>query len=182
MKKIKGSLFKAWAIAIRANKSGVYEHLISEEDKKIISQRILDAAWYPFATFKTCINAVCEVEANNNVETIEKWSYNYGKRALERTYKAPMRKTDLNTALKSYNSLFRLWFNFGNQHGEIISNHEVHITIENFDKDFKTFYHSAKGWMHSFFEAFLSKKVTSSFIEKTWEGADKTVIKITWNS
>ncbi|MFX1275127.1 MAG: hypothetical protein ACFFAT_08800 [Promethearchaeota archaeon] len=182
MKKIKGSLFKAWAIAIRANKTGIYDDLISEEDKQVISQRILDAAWYPFDTFKRCIIAVCKVEARGNLRIIEKWSYDYGKTMIERTYNSPMNKKDLNMALNSYNRLFNLWFNFGRQYGEIISENEIHVIIDDFDKDFEVFYNSAKGWMASFFEMYLSTRVTTSFIEKSWNGANKTSIKITWNS
>lgn len=182
MKKIKGSLFKAWAIAIRANKSGAYNTLISEEDMQVISQRILDAAWYPFDTFKRCIRAVCKVEAQDNEKIIEKWSYDYGIRALERTYRNPLNKKDLKAAMNSYNNLFRLWFNFGKQYGEIVSENEIHVIIDDFDKDFKVFYHSAKGWMHGFFEIYLGKKVNTYFIEKSWNGANKTSIKITWNS
>ncbi|MFX1275130.1 MAG: hypothetical protein ACFFAT_08815 [Promethearchaeota archaeon] len=182
MKKIKGTLLKPWVIAIRANRSGGYDDFITEEDKKIVNQRILDAAWYPYGTFKNCYNAVCKIEAKENIKVIEKWGYDYGKSVLERVYKEPMRKKELEAAISSYNNLFKLWFNFGYQHGEIISNDEVDIFIEDFDKDFKLFYHIAKGWMHGFFEAYLDTKVMTRFIEKSWEDADKTVVKITWNT
>ncbi|MFX1275133.1 MAG: hypothetical protein ACFFAT_08830 [Promethearchaeota archaeon] len=182
MKNIKGSLLKNFVIAIRANRSGVYEEFITDEDWKIINQRILDAAWYPYETFKNCFNAVCKVEAKDNIKIIEQWGYDYGNHILDRIYKEPMRKRDLETAMNSYNGLFKLWFNFGKQHGEIISDNEIHVFIEDFDKDFRLFYYNAIGWMRGFFNKYLSTRVTTEFLEKSWEGADKTVVKITWNS
>ena len=85
-------------------------------------------------------------------------------------------------AIKSYNNLFKLWFDFGHQHGEIISDSEIHIFIEDFDPDFKLFYHIAKGWMAGFFESYLGTKVVTHFLKKSWEGDELTSVKITWNS
>ena len=93
-----------------------------------------------------------------------------------------MKKKDLKTAITSYNNLFKLWFDFGKQHGEIISDNEVHIYIEEFDKDFKLFYHIASGWMRGFFESYLGNKVSTDFLEKSWDENERTVVKITWNS
>ena len=147
-----------------------------------IHQRVLDSAWYPYEVFKKCFNLVCKVEAKENVKLIEKWGYNYGKSVLERIYKAPLQKRDLNAAIKSYNNLFRLWFNFGNQEGEIISENEVHIFIEDFDKDFRLFYYIASGWMKGFFEFYLGTKVSTAFLQKSWENSDRTIVKISWNN
>jgi len=147
-------------ISIRANKNGAYDTYLSEDDNKYINQRILDSAWYPYDVFKNCYNAVCKVEAKENIKIIENWGYNYGKSVLDRIYKEPLRKRDLQSAVKSYNNLFRLWFNFGKQYGEIISENEVHIFIEEFDKNFKLFYHIASGWMRGFFEFYLGTKVS----------------------
>ena len=182
MRKIKGTLFKAWIIAIRVDKSGIYDQYLNEEDKKYINQRILDSAWYPYETFKNCFNAVCKIEAKENVKLIEKWGYDYGKNVLVRVYKEPLNKKDLKSAIKSYNNLFRLWFDFGKQYGEIISENEVHIFIEEFDKDFRLFYHIASGWMRGFFEFYIGTKVKAEFLQKSWENHNKTIIKITWNS
>lgn len=182
MKRVKGSVLKNFVIAIRVNRSGAYEELLSDEDKNTINQRILDAAWYPYQTFKNCLTAVCKVEAKDNIKIIEQWGYDYGNRILDRMYKGPMNKKDLETAIHSYNGLFKLWFNFGKQYGKIISDNEIHIFIEDFDKDFRLFYYNAIGWMQGFLNKYLSTTVTAVFLEKSWEGADKTVVKITWIS
>ncbi len=182
MKKIKGALFKFFVKGIRANKSGIYETMLSEEDMKIVNQRILDAAWYPYETFKNCFNAVIKVFAKNDINITTKMGYNAGKETIERLYQGPMMKRELSEGIRSYNSLFKLWFNFGHQHGEIISENEIRISIEEFDPEFKYFYYIAMGWMQSFFDVYIGKKVETNFIEKSWDGDNRTTIKITWNS
>jgi len=181
-RQIKGTLFKPWVVSIRANKSGIYDQYLSEEDKKYFNERILDSLWYPYEVFKKCFNAVCMIEAKENIEVIEKWGYLYGKGVLERIYKERLQIKELKTAVDSYNNLFKLWFNFGTQTGKIISDNEVHLSIQDFDKDFRLFYHISKGWMQGFFDAYLGTTVSAKFIEKSWEGSEKTTVKITWKS
>ena len=182
MRSVKGILLKIFIKSIRANKSGVYDNMITEEDKRIVNQRILDSSWYPYETFKNCFTAVFKVEAKENLNTVIKWGYNYGKQTLERIYKEPMKRADLKSAVDAYNLLFKSWFDFGTQYGELLSDTEVNIVIEDFDRDFIIFYYVAMGWMQSFLEVYLGKKVVTKFLEKSWEGSDKTVFNVTWKS
>ncbi|MFX1275128.1 MAG: hypothetical protein ACFFAT_08805 [Promethearchaeota archaeon] len=181
MKKVKGALLKFFVKGVRANKSGVYETIIPEEDIKIINTRILDAAWYPFTTFKNSFNAIVKVFAKGDMNIVYKMGYNAGKETIERLYRGPMMKRQLRDAVDSYNNLFKLWFNFGKQYGKIESENELNIYIEEFDPDFEAFYHVARGWMSSFFEGYLDTKVTTKFLEKSWNGDTRTVVNITWN-
>ena len=113
MNRVKGALLKLYIKGIRANKSGIYENMLSEEDMEIVNQRILDGAWYSFETFKKCFNAVTQVYAKNDKKIVKKMGYNAGKETIKRLYRGPMMKRDLSDAIKSYNNLFRLWFDFG---------------------------------------------------------------------
>jgi len=180
MGKVKGALLKLYIKGIRANKSGIYENMLSEEDMEIVNQRILDGAWYSFETFKNCFSAVTQVYAKNDKKIVKKMGYNAGKETIKRLYRGPMMKRDLSDAIKSYNNLFRLWFDFGKQYGEIVSENEIKIIIEDFDPDFEFFYYIAEGWMESFFDGYLGTKVSTEIIEKSWKGAKRTTVKITW--
>ncbi|MFX1275134.1 MAG: hypothetical protein ACFFBP_16275 [Promethearchaeota archaeon] len=182
MKQVKGSIFKEWAITIRANKSGVYDNLITEESKKMINQLIIDAAWYPFESFKDCLNAVCKVDANGDLNVIQKWGYESAQKTIDRIYKDRMKKRGVKLAITAYDHFFQLWFNFGHQNGEIVSDNEINITFNDFDRDFKFFYYVASGWIKCFFEAYLDTKVITNFLQKSWESAEKTVINLTWNT
>ncbi|MFX1397984.1 MAG: hypothetical protein ACFFAS_13185 [Promethearchaeota archaeon] len=56
-------MIKPLVIGIKADKSGAYDNLLTDEDKEVISERIFDAAWYPFETYKNCFNAVARIFA-----------------------------------------------------------------------------------------------------------------------
>jgi len=79
MRRVKGVLLKFFVKSIRANKSGIYDNLITEVDMQTVNKRILDAVWYPYEAFKNYFNAVCKVDAKDNVKIIQKWGYKRGK-------------------------------------------------------------------------------------------------------
>ena len=98
---------------------------------------------------------------------------------MSRLYKGPAMKRNLSDAIKSYNSLWNLWFNFGKQTGKVVSENEIIITLE-FDPDFRFLYYIAIGWLECFFEGYLGKKVFAKFLEKSWETGEKTIFNLTW--
>ncbi|MFX1275136.1 MAG: hypothetical protein ACFFBP_16265 [Promethearchaeota archaeon] len=182
MKHIKGALFKYFIMNIRANKSGLYDNMLTEEEKEIVNQRILDAIWYPYEQFKMIFSRVAKVEAKGDLNNIIKWGYKHAQKTIDRMYKDRMKKRSLKLAISTYDHLFKLWFDFGKQESNIISDNEINISFMDFDDDFDLFYYVASGWIQSFFEAYLGTKIKTKFLQKSWEGADKTTINVTWNS
>lgn len=182
MGQVKGVILKYFIINIRANKTGIYDKILYEEDKKFVKKYILDALWYPFEQFKRLIIAVVKVEAKGDMRIVQKWGYLYGKMNYESIHKNITEKRSLRLAIASYDLLYKLWFDFGNQRGEIISNNEFNITFEEFDREFKEFYYLASGWIKGFFELYLESKISTKFIEKSWEGDQHTTINLTINS
>ncbi|MBN1801505.1 MAG: hypothetical protein JW891_08365 [Candidatus Lokiarchaeota archaeon] len=181
-KKVRGGLLKATVKAIRANKTGVYDSLINDDDKKIVRQQILESAWYPFDTYKRLLNTVAKIIANDDVKIVEKWGYSDGRKNVTRIHKGRSQKITQRLAMKAYNSLFKLWFNFGDQKADLVSENEMHLVLDGFDPDFKFFYYLAKGWMTSYFENYFNANISATFLKKSWEGADKTVIGLKWSS
>lgn len=182
VKQVKGTMLVSFVKGIRANKSGVYDKILSEKDREIVSQKILNGAWYPFETFKNCTNAVTQVEAKDNMEIVRKWGRETGEIIMKTIYKSAIAEGNPQKAWTSYNRLFKLWFSFGHQIGDFVSDNEINITFKDFDSDFKNFYYVAMGWIESFFELVLDKKVVSKFLTKSWEGAEETRISISWSS
>ncbi len=181
MKQVKGTMLISFVKGIRANKSGVYENLLSEKDKEIVYQKILNGAWYPFETFKNCMNAVTQVEAKNNMEIVRNWGRDTGQTIMETIYKSALSKGDPQKAWRLYQRFFKLWFNFGYQDGDFISENALEVTFKEFDPDFKNFYHIAMGWSERFLELVIDKKVVSKFLAKSWESDEETIIHYSWS-
>jgi len=183
IKKAKGVVLKPFVIGIRADKNNMekYDRMLSDKAKEIVSQRILDSIWYPFDIYRELFRAVAKVVAKDNEGIVKKMGYEWSKKISGQLYKGLMKKREISNAINIYDSLFRLWFNFGKQHGKIISDNELHVILEDYDPDFKFFYILAAGWMENFFEIYLDTKVKSEILEKSWEGAERTIIKISWS-
>ncbi|MFX1276200.1 MAG: hypothetical protein ACFFBP_09015 [Promethearchaeota archaeon] len=182
MRQIKGALFKHFIINIRANKSGIYDKILSEEEKKIVDQQILDAIWYPYDQFKMICIATAKAEAEGNKDNLKNWGYTHAKKFLKHLHKDNIKKRGISLALKTYNRLFKLWFNFGKQYGELVSENEINFIFEDFDSNFDLIYYLASGWIQSFIEAYLNQTVRTKFLKKSWEGDEKTIINLSWSS
>ncbi|MBN1801353.1 MAG: hypothetical protein JW891_07595 [Candidatus Lokiarchaeota archaeon] len=167
MKQSKGSMIKTFIVGIRADKSGAYDALLNEEDKQVIHSKILDSIWYPYGTYKRSFNTVTKVFAKGNMEIVRRWGRDRGKEITNRLYRGAQIKRDLRTAVALYNRFFKLWFNFGKQTAEIISENEVNLSYEDFDMDFEAFYYTAIGWIESAFSILTGKKIIAKFLSKS---------------
>lgn len=58
MGNVKGSILLDWVKAVRADKKGSYDKLLSDADKEIVARTILPSSWYPFETYMACFKAV----------------------------------------------------------------------------------------------------------------------------
>ncbi|MFX1275131.1 MAG: hypothetical protein ACFFAT_08820 [Promethearchaeota archaeon] len=179
---VKGSLLKFFVMNVRANKTGVYDSILTEDEKKFVSQRILDVGWYPLEYYKKIFTAIAKVEVNGNAEKVEEWGYEFANKTIGRIYSRTKKKRSLNHAIKSYQSLIKLWFDFGYLTEEIISENEFNLVFDGEQPDFDLHYYIGMGWIRSFFEAYLDTKISTKFLKKSWEGDEKTIINLTWNS
>ncbi|MFX1397983.1 MAG: hypothetical protein ACFFAS_13180 [Promethearchaeota archaeon] len=174
----KGNVFLIIIKAIKANKSGIYDDLLTEEDKKVLSERIIKSAWYPFEIYKNCFNAIAKVIAQDNMEIVKQWGRNFAKQFLSNLYKKSFSRRGLEISLVLYNRFYKLWFNFGSQVTKLISEHEARLSYKDFDPEFKVFYYMASGFVEYAFSLFTEKEVHTKFVEKSWKGDKITTISI----
>ena len=180
-KHVKGTMVIMIVKAIRANKKEHFEHLLTEKDKELVSQHILSASWYPFDTYKNCFNALAEVLTKGNMDLCRQWGKIQGERTMETFYQQAIIKGNIKKALEKFMRFFKLMYDFGNFSVEYPSNNQAIIIFNDFDRDFKIFYHVAQGWVERYFELCGCNDVESKFIAKSWEGAEESKIQISWN-
>jgi len=182
MRKVKGSIFIPWVKAIRSDKTGLYDEHLTEGDKKIMSGLILPSSWYSYETYRNCFNAVSMVVAQNNPETLREWGKEYGKSIMSSVYKRAIQDGDPKLAMEQFVFVFKSMFDFGRLNFELTSDHEMLVSIEEFDPDCEAWYYVTIGWLEKFIELCLKKEVQAEFAQKSWEGAPATQIKVSWNS
>ncbi len=135
MRKAKGSMFIMFVKAIRADKSGAFDKYLTDSDREVISQVILQSGWYPYETYKNCFKAVAEVMANNDPKTLIEWGREYGEATMSSIYKTVVKKDDVVSAMDTYQNVFKSQFDFGEIKCDVTGDNELEITISGFDKD-----------------------------------------------
>jgi len=180
VKQVKGSMFKMIVKAIRANKSGAYDKILSAKDRKFLSQNILSASWYPFDIYKRAFNALAEVQAKDKTDMWIQWGRMEGEATMTTLYKQTIVEGDPHMAMEKFKRFFKLMYDFGELIIERISDKELTITYKDFEPDFKLYYYVGIGWVERFLELCGCKEVKSNFIAKSWEGAKETTLQIAW--
>ena len=184
MREVKGILLIMIAKTIRANKSGVYDDLLSEREWEVISQKILTSVWYPFDVYKKCFEALVKVEAKGRLDIVKQAGRNESEETMTSIYKTAIIKGNPKKSLKAFVRLYKLMFNFGRMETEELSDHHFIVSYIDFDPTFKLFYYAVSGWTEKLIELVIGKDkdINSEFLVKSWEGGNKTTIKYTWES
>ena len=78
MQNIKGSALIPFVKTIRADKSGVYDKWLTDEDRTIAAGKVFPSSWYPFETYQRCLTAVERVVINGDDETQKERLYDWG--------------------------------------------------------------------------------------------------------
>lgn len=180
MKQVKGSILLPWVKAIKANKSDVYDGLLTRETKEAISKLILSSSWYGFDIYKNCFDAVARVEVKGNQNVCREWGRAYSESIMKSVYKSSIVKANPEAIMDRFKLVLKSMFNFGQLKSRMVSDQEMVLAVEEFDPDFELFYYIILGWLEKYIELCLEKPVHAEFIEKSWEGNPITRIKITW--
>ncbi|MFX1397572.1 MAG: hypothetical protein ACFFAS_11080 [Promethearchaeota archaeon] len=176
----KGAMLIQLVKIIKANKTGAYDNLLTEETVEVIKQRILPSSWYPYEVYKNCINAVTVVEGKSNMETVHSWGHVEGQRTFTEVYKIFVAKTEPKIALEKFARFRKLMFTVGDIKLENFTETSADIRYMGFDPEFQSYYYMSRGWAEKFLELCIDQKVSSEFIAKSWEGAKNTIIRLLW--
>jgi hypothetical protein len=182
MKRVKGTALVNVVKLIRANKSGIYDQYLTEEDKAIIGGRIMPAAWYPYETFKHCFNALFEVAGKKDFETARQWGSLYGEMIISEIYPNTIKKGDPLYHVKSIPIYVRTFFDFAQWEGVVEGSNQVVLTLSDSEPDFPAIYHFFRGWFQKMPELAGAKNARCEFVKMGW--ADKSRItsyRISWD-
>lgn len=181
MRQAKGLVFILFVKAIRADKTGAYDSLLTDADREVISQRIMPSSWVPFDTYKRCVNAVAEIVAKGDADMLREWGRAHAEETLTTVYRGAVRDKDPKKAVERFAFYFGNMFNFGTVKGEFVSANRIQVALVDFDPDFEAFGHIARGWIEKFMEMCVGNGVSCDFATKSWEGAPVTSYEITWS-
>ena len=180
LKQVKGSMVKLVVKIIKANKSGIYDKLLSDKAKELINQRILDPVWYPFDAYKECYDALCQVEGKNDPKVIMQWGRNSAEQVYSSLYKSSITGANVKAALDGFTRFHRTAYNFGYVEGKIISDYEVQL-YKDYDVEWANIFYLTIGWVQKFFELCLHTRINVKVLRKPMTGAASTLISLSWS-
>lgn len=180
MKRAKGSVLIDFVKTIKANKTGVYDKYLTDEDRSIINQRILPNQWYPFDTFKRIVNAIVEVAANKNLEMVRQWGRLYGQAIMGDVYKHLLKQGEPMEYIKKYPVYVRNFYDFGTF--EVIEENPTQalVKMKDFDADFVPLFYIIWGWLEKTLELCGAKNLKTELVSQSWAGAKETAIRFKW--
>ncbi len=181
MKSVKGSMMKSFIKPARANKSGIYQEILTDAGQKLLNERIFDSVWYPFDSYKEIAMHVSKIEGKSNPAILIKWGEEHGEAILTSIYRGSIVDGDIKRAVEKYARFHRLVFNFGEVKSQFLSDNSVIITYANFDPDFEFFYYISLGWTKRYLELCTDKKVSYVILKKSWLGSEETSYQFSWN-
>lgn len=180
MGRVKGTLLIDFVKVVRSEKTGLFNPYLTDQDRQIISQRILASEWYPAETYKNLFNAVVKVGAKGDMEMVRQWGRVYGEKIITNIYKTLVADVKPMEVISKYKTIVKRFHDFGETDCDQLSRTSALMTIKNFFPEFEPVFHLIRGWIERNLELSGAKDVKSEFIARSWQGAPATIIKFTW--
>jgi uncharacterized protein (TIGR02265 family) len=182
MKRVKGTVLVDFCKTIRADKSGAYQKYLTDEDQAILHSKIIPSAWYPYDTFKNCFNAIYEVLAKKNLNTVKDWGKLYGKAIMGGIYKGLLKQGEPLEYIKKYEVYIRNFLDFGEM--EIIEEkpNQVLMKLSQFDPDFPPLYAIMQGWLECTMEMCGAKDLRLDVQKKGPADSHDAAIRLSWSA
>jgi len=177
---VKGSVFIDLVRMIKKEKSGVYDKYLTSKDREIISPKMWPSGWYPYETYKHCLEAIFGVIAKNDLKVAKEWGRRTFEAVMASTYKDLLKRSDPFSFIKQFETINRSIYDFGST--EIVAEGENRALykLSSFDAKFVLLYYIIQGWTERGLELSGAKSVKSEFVTESWEGHPFTSMRFTW--
>lgn len=180
MKRVKGSILIDFVKTIKASKNPAYEKYLTEEDRKILGQRLLPSAWYPFETFQHMFQGIFEVLGKKNLETVRSWGRLYGEAIISGFYKGIIRDGQPLDSLQKYPTYLQSMLDFGSVEVKEVGPTSALVIVRDLDPTFVPMFYMMFGWLERSLEMCGAKDIKSELLAATWQGAPETQVKFSW--
>jgi hypothetical protein len=177
---VKGSIIINMIKMIKKDKSGVYDKYLKNNDRELIDQKIIPSAWFPFDTYKRCLNAIFEVIAKKDLNVAKEWGRMECQVAMTNVYSSIVAGHDPVTFLRRYEIIHKNFYDFGRTEVIVEGKNRVLYKLSEFDAQFVVLYYVIYGWIERGLELCGAKNIKCEFVTKSWEGHPATSMRFTW--
>ncbi len=181
-RKVKGTLFLTYVIAIKGAKGVDLEKYLSPEELEIISQPILSSNWYSFDTYERMGMVVLKEIVNGDMEQVRQM----GRMAIEyllQTYKNVVVEDNPLESVKKFEILRNRFFNFSAinvvPEGEAKIHMKMDFGLEALPEEAAAY--QASGSIERLVELAGAKNTRGAFIQKKWMSDPETIFELEWD-
>ncbi|MBN1662970.1 MAG: hypothetical protein JW943_05150 [Deltaproteobacteria bacterium] len=178
---VKGSIFIDLVKTIKSDKSGVFNKYLTAQDWEIINQKIYPSFWYPYETYKHCLNANYEVNARKNPNTAREWGRSSCREAMTGMYSTFIYAGDPLRFMSIYEMIHKNFYDFGKVEVIEEGQHQAVFKFTELDVQCVPIFHILEGWLVQGIELCGAKNVRCVFLSKSWEGDHDTSMRFTWD-
>jgi hypothetical protein len=177
---VKGSICINLVKMIKSDKSGACDKFLTDKDREIMNQKILSSIWYPFETYKHCINALFEVFAKKDPKVVIEWGRAVSQNAMTTIYAAYITSRDPMYFLNKYEIIHKNFLDFGKIEVVLEEQNQVLFKLSQLDPECVPFFYLIQGWLERGIELCGAKNIKIVLITKSWGGQPDTSFRITW--
>ena len=181
-KLIKGTLFSEYVRMIKSSRDLPWDQYLTDEDFKLIEDRILASGWYPLDAYKRMGLAVFKLIAKSNVDA----AWNWGRASMEgitKIYKNLLAVDTPGDAARRFCIIQRNVLNFEFLEVENVEpgTVKIHFLVKFGDEADHAYAYHFGGMLERLLELTSDSPEHLIILDKAWEGAEHTVFEMKWN-
>lgn len=181
MRQVRGFLFLDYVRMLKASKSIDWSQRLPAEDVGYLSERIDPDGWYPMATFERMGNQILATVAGGQLIAVHHWG-RLSASVLRDAHPKLLAKDDPVESLNRFRVLRATFFDFDSIEVPMLHEGEAQLVIHYYMG--MPAEEAAAVQTQGFFEGLLAlagaKDIRSTFREKSWEGAARTLLDLKW--
>jgi len=181
MRNVRGVLFLDYVRMLKAHKGVDWHAVLAPEDAAYLDIKIATDAWYPMTTFERMGNAIFEHVAAGTLRPVQLWG-RFSAAQLRAAHPLLLEPNDPCETLTRFRVMRETFFDFDALEVLMLHDGEAQIAIHYYMG--MPAEEAASCQTMGFFEGLLAlagaKDVRASFPAKSWQGAPRTLLALSW--
>ncbi len=187
MDMVKGSLMMETVRLIRANKDLNWDKHLTSEEINLAHSKILPSNWYPLSAYEHMGYAIFMEVGKGELKNAWTWGRFTMEELVGKSYKNLFQGLDTMAAFRKFVFFRKQFFKFEDSNYEPLQIEplgekevKIHVRTPTESNLLEPYGNQMAGSYERLVELFGGENPGVEFLEKQWEGADTTVIKVTW--
>jgi len=181
MRQVRGILFLDYVRMIKAQKAVDWAKELPPEDVRYLGEHIDPDAWYPMAAFERMGNAILAHVAGGQLAAVHHWG-RLSAAMLRAAHPMLLAPDDPVETLNRFRVLRATYFDFEAIEVPMLHEGEAQLVIHYYmgmpAEEAASL--QAQGFFEGLLELAGAKEIRSSFREKSWAGAPRTLLDLRW--